>query len=333
MESQIHKLHVKGMHCKACVFLIEDAVGEVDWVNNVKVSLKHQTVELVSENDLTPEQIAELLNPLLVSQWYSIHNEIPQRKVNWGEYILAFIISWVLIYGFIQIQQLWFLQMLNAENRTYGTSFVIWLIASVSSCLAVVWWVVLALWTIYSENKSFRPHMLFHIWRLIWFFILWWLLWLIGSAFQLSQTVSTVLNMIIAVVLFILWLNLLWVVRWGVTLGWGLFKRFQTGTSMVLWPILVWVWTFFLPCGFTQSMQIYSLSTGTFLSGWLTMLSFALGTLPILLLLSITWKSIQKSESANLFFKTIGIILIVLAFYNFLNSLVVLGVISPLFIL
>ncbi|MBP6911491.1 sulfite exporter TauE/SafE family protein [Patescibacteria group bacterium] len=46
--------------------------------------------------------------------------------------------------------------------------------------------------------------------------------------------------------------------------------------------------TFFLPCGFTQSMQVYTLSTGSFLAGGLTMLSFALGTLPMLLLLSVT---------------------------------------------
>ena len=43
-----------------------------------------------------------------------------------------------LIYGFVELQKLGLLQMLNAENRTYGTSFIIGLIASVSSCLAVV---------------------------------------------------------------------------------------------------------------------------------------------------------------------------------------------------
>ncbi|MBP6911492.1 sulfite exporter TauE/SafE family protein [Patescibacteria group bacterium] len=64
------------------------------------------------------------------------------------------------------------LQMLNAENRTYGTSFLIGLIASVSSCLAVVGGVVLALGTLYSQSSSFRPHSLFHIGRLVGFFVL-----------------------------------------------------------------------------------------------------------------------------------------------------------------
>ena len=37
--------------------------------------------------------------------------------------------------------------------------------------------------------------------------------------------------------------------------------------------------TFFLPCGFTQALQLYVLAKGSFTIGALTMLAFALGTL------------------------------------------------------
>ena len=40
--------------------------------------------------------------------------------------------------------------------------------------------------------------------------------------------------------------------------------------------------TFFLPCGFTQALQLYVLSKGSFSAGALTMLAFSLGTLPAL---------------------------------------------------
>jgi hypothetical protein len=36
--------------------------------------------------------------------------------------------------------------------------------------------------------------------------------------------------------------------------------------------------TFFLPCGFTQALQLYVLAKGSFTTGALTMLAFALGT-------------------------------------------------------
>ena len=333
MNQSLHTLHVKGMHCKACVFLIEDKVSELQGVGQVKVSLKRQTIEVIcdDEEELTPEKLGEMINPLLETHGYSVHTEpvTLERSANWGEYFLAMILAAVLILGFIQLQKIGFLGMLNAENRTYGTSFIIWLIASVSSCLAVVGGVVLALGAIYSRSSSFRPHTLFHIGRLAWFFVLGWVLGVVWSAFQISPVVSTVLNMIIAVVLFILWLNLLGVARWSVAMGGWIFQRFASQKNTFLGPLLLGIGTFFLPCGFTQSMQVYTLWTWSFLAGGLTMLAFALGTLPVLLILSISGKTIQKSSSSNIFFKTIGVILIVLALYNFLSSLVALWVIKP----
>ena len=327
-----HCLYIQGMHCKACVMIIEDTLSEVDHIDGVKVNLQQQTVEIICcDNEIKSEELTTLLTPLLTPHGYSLYTDAPVKNIEWWEYVLALIMAGLLVYWFIALQQLGLLDLLTAENRTFGTSFAIGLIASVSSCLAVVGGVVLALGTVYSDNTSFRPHSFFHIGRLIGFFILWWVLWLIGSAFQLSQTVSTLLNILIALVLFILWLNLLWIIRGNVALSWGMFKRFSWQGNALWWPLLVGIGTFFLPCGFTQSMQIYSLSTGSFWDWWLTMLSFALGTLPILLLLSITWKSVQKSQSSGLFFKTIGIILIVLALFNLINSLVAFGIISPLF--
>lgn len=139
MDQQAHTLHVKGMHCKACIFLIQDTVTEIDGVNHVKVSLRRQTVEIIHSNEnMTPEELSGILNPLLHPHGYSIHTEPQTISKNRGEYVLAVIMAAALIYGFVELQKLGLLQMLNAENRTYGTSFIIGLIASVSSCLAVV---------------------------------------------------------------------------------------------------------------------------------------------------------------------------------------------------
>ena len=98
-----------------------------------------------------------------------------------------------------------------------------------------------------------------------------------------------------------------------------------------LTPLLVGVVTFFLPCGFTQSMQIYALSTGSFTTGALTMLAFALGTLPVLGLLSFSSFSIGKSPKAGIFFKTAGLIVILFALFNLINALVVINILPPIF--
>lgn len=96
-------------------------------------------------------------------------------------------------------------------------------------------------------------------------------------------------------------------------------------------PLLVGVATFFLPCGFTQSMQIYALSTGSFWNGALTMLAFALGTLPVLAFISFSSLNIGKGRKAGIFFKTAGIIVIVFALFNLLNGLTAIGLIPPIF--
>ena len=104
-----------------------------------------------------------------------------------------------------------------------------------------------------------------------------------------------------------------------------------TKLNHTLTPLLVGIATFFLPCGFTQSMQLYSLTTGGFIGGGLTMLSFALGTLPVLALISFSSFSVVKSAKKGVFFKTAGLIVIMFAVLNLINSLVAVGIIPPVF--
>ena len=96
-------------------------------------------------------------------------------------------------------------------------------------------------------------------------------------------------------------------------------------------PVLAGIATFFLPCGFTQSMQIYTLSTANFLGGGLMMLAFALGTLPVLALISFSSLSIHTSAKAGIFFKSAGLIVILFAVFNIINGMAAIGWIAPVF--
>jgi len=98
-----------------------------------------------------------------------------------------------------------------------------------------------------------------------------------------------------------------------------------------LTPALLGVVTFFLPCGFTQSMQIYALSTGDFFSGALTMFVFALGTFPVLALMSFTSLGIHDKITRGIFFKTAGLVVIFFAVFNLINNFVAIGALPPIF--
>ena len=61
------------------------------------------------------------------------------------------------------------------------------------------------------------------------------------------------------------------------------------------------------------------------------MLSFALGTFPLLALVSFSSFSIKDSSKAGIFFKSAGLVVIMFAIFNIINSLVVVGIINPIF--
>jgi sulfite exporter TauE/SafE len=78
-------------------------------------------------------------------------------------------------------------------------------------------------------------------------------------------------------------------------------------------------------------MQVSALSSGSFSSGFLIMFSFALGTLPVLALLSFGSVSFAKSKYAPIFFKSAGVVVIGLGLFALLGGLAGLGIIKPLF--
>jgi len=88
--------------------------------------------------------------------------------------------------------------------------------------------------------------------------------------------------------------------------------------------------TFFLPCGFTQAMQLYAISSGSVLTGALTMGVFALGTAPGLLGIG-GLTSVIKGAFAKPFFKFVGLMVIGLSLFNISNGMNLTGLSLPTF--
>lgn len=327
------------MHCKACVLLTESELGEIPEISHVKASLKNLEVKVTGEfGNKEPEFIAEDLSKILKPHGYTLSLEKQKHFVKWSDFRIAIPIALVFIVLFIILQKLGIVNLITTSDVSYGTAFVVGLIASVSTCMAVVGGIVLSMSTNFAkEGDHIRPQILFHVGRLVSFFILGGLVGALGSAFQLGTIGTFILSFIVAIVLLILGINLLDVFPWA--------KKLQpTMPSFVgkhihglknfnhtLTPLLVGVATFFLPCGFTQSMQIYTLSTGSFLTGSLIMFAFSLGTLPVLSLLGFSSLGIHKKTQSGVFFKTAGLIVIFFGIFNLINALAASGIISPIF--
>jgi len=339
MKQQTYQFHIRGMHCKACELLTESELKEFPYIKKVKASLHSSLVEIEGEfGDKSTEQIAEELNQVLTKHGYSLSVDKKKKQINWHEfyYAIPFTVLFVILYIFLQ--KIGLVNLVNVSRVSYGTAFIIGIIASLSSCMAVVGGLLLSMSATFAkEGDKIRPQIMFHLGRIISFFILGGVIGVVGSAFQLNAIGSFILGLLIALVMLVMGVNLLDILPWAKKLQPGMPKflsRHALGVSKLnhtLTPVLVGISTFFLPCGFTQSMQIYTLSTGTFTTGALTMLSFALGTLPVLSLLSFSSLSIKNSAKSGIFFKTAGLIVILFAIFNLINALVVINILPPIF--
>ncbi|MDD2657505.1 MAG: sulfite exporter TauE/SafE family protein [Candidatus Pacebacteria bacterium] len=333
-----YEFHVNGMHCKACTLLIEETIAELPNVESARVSLADHRLSVVGEFDDAPEKVAEALTAIVHQHGYTITVEKQAHQALWSDFAYALPIALALIIGFLFLQKSGLTNLITSSTVSYGTAFVIGLIASVSSCLAIVGGLVLSLSAeTAKEGATWRTPALFHVGRLGGFFILGGVVGLIGNSLHLSLMANTILSSIVALVMLILGLNLLDVFHFTKRLQFTLPARFSkhlragSKRDYYLAPALVGVGTFFLPCGFTQSMQLYALSTGSFSQGALTMLVFALGTLPMLALLSFSSLNIAHKPWKGIFFKTAGLIVITLALVNGASALATAGIITPIF--
>jgi sulfite exporter TauE/SafE/copper chaperone CopZ len=330
-----YTFHVSGTHCASCKILIEDVLGEQDFVQNARVDLKNETVELETNSDESPERLAGMLTDKIKSNGYvlSVAKAVkgkPEDDVIWK----ALPIGLGLLVLFFLLQKSGILNLGIGGQTTPVTSFIIGLIASVSSCLAIVGGLVLSLSAKISQDNvsDTRTFTLFHSSRIVSFALLGGVLGAVGGAIGINFTLTAILGLLASVVMLLLGLNLVGVfAKNKVALPSGLFNFFRRIEHKTFTPLILGFATFFLPCGFTQSMQVVALSSGSFVSGSLIMLAFALGTLPMLLLLSFGSASFAHSKYAPLFFKSAGVVVIGLGLFAFLAGLAGLGIISPLF--
>ena len=329
------------MTCVSCENLISEDVSKVNGVDKVLVSHKTQIAQVYfSDGKLDSQEIIKTIEKLgyeasenPIEKSAKKKNKTTSAQWAWSLFVVFCIyvvykyFTWIGILDWIQI---------DSKNIGYGAAFLIGIVASMSTCLAVVGAVVMSFGAKYKSegnkfSKNAKPHLLFHAGRIGGFFLLGGLLGILGNFVQFSSSVFSIFTILIALVLFWLALNILGFLPSMTTLGIHMPK-----SSMNVWqklkksehamaPVLLGAFTFFLPCGFTQSMQLFAVSSGSFWIGGFTLAFFALGTSPILF--SIGMASSKANNKKNIVLqKVIGFIILVFAFYTLSSGLAVQGI-------
>jgi sulfite exporter TauE/SafE/copper chaperone CopZ len=331
-----HKFHVSGMRCASCALLVEDAACGCAGVRSAKVDLARGTVTVEGDfGDKTPAQITEQLTEAVAAHGYRVLEAPPSAPApKWGEFRIALPVAAALVIGFLWLQRAGLVNLIGAGELSYGGVFLVGAVASLSSCLAVVGGLALSVSAAYAKvGERVRPQVAFHAARLAAFFVLGGAVGALGAAISPGPVGSAILGLLVGVAMLALGLNLLDVFPWA--------RRFQLRAPRALsrgalklgaasgWlaPVALGAATFVLPCGFTQSMQLYALSRGSFLDGGLTMLVFALGTLPMLA--AVSFLPAAGKIGTGVAMKVAGLLAIAFALINVAGSLIALGLIPP----
>lgn len=215
--------------------------------------------------------------------------------------------------------------------------FLLGLVASISTCLAITWGAIIAYTdlTVDSEesNKELRIHQgVLHMWRVMWFVVFGGILWLVWQQLSYSLGFTAWLNALVSIVLLVVGLQIIWLVpSWKLWWMWfdKIYNRIHNWwkNSLVTW--IFGALTFFVPCGFTQMVQLMALSSWSGITGAIVMGVFAVGTLPWLLALWV-WTSYAKASHKQYFQRWVAVLLIAFSLYSLWWSFVLSGLWSEI---
>ncbi len=332
------------MHCKSCEILLEETISKVPGVTKVSVHHKKGTAE-VYYNQQKPSN--EALEEAVRDAGYSVGTQSKQPffSKNPNDYIELFFAGAALAALYLVLAGTGILD----TNIEFGSSpsmlvvILIGLVAGVSTCMALVGGLVLGISARHAELhpeatlvQKFRPHLFFNLGRIVSYAVLGGVIGLAGSFLQLSSNITGLFVAAAGVMMFIIGVRLIEVIpglsRVSLLLPKFISKRLlrnhETKEYSHTGALLTGAATFFLPCGFTQAMQVYAISTGSFTQGALIMSLFALGTAPGLLGIG-GLTSFVKGVFARYFFKLVGIVVIVLGIFNLQSGLTLAGIGLP----
>lgn len=218
-----------------------------------------------------------------------------------------------------------------------GTIFMIGIAASLSSCLALVGGLLLSISARFAETHQgepslhrFWPLASFNIGRVVGYAGFGALTGMLGATLSPSVQATGFLKAILALLMIVLGLQILHIVPkkyCRIPLPLSLRKHLQkmSESESFLGAFGVGALTYFIPCGYTQSVQLLALGSGSALQGALMMTFFALGTLPALLGISAA-SSLAHGKAGKIFFSFAGSLSLFLGIGSFTQGLALAGV-------
>jgi sulfite exporter TauE/SafE len=217
------------------------------------------------------------------------------------------------------------------------------LAAGVSTCLAMVGGIILALSATVaghstaqgaaSRTSAWRVNLTFQAGRIVGFGLLGAALGALGKSAQMPRPVVMALMIAVALTMLLVGVRLTELsprlARWSPTIPAAVGDRLglagDAPARRTAGAAVTGAATFFLPCGFTQAVQVYAFSTGSPRMAGAIMATFALGTAPALLALAGAPTLLRGTRKVAML-RALGVVVIGFAVINATSALRLAGV-------
>jgi len=335
-------LYIKGMHCPSCVILISDKLKEIKGVSQVKADFRQQKAEVYHSDKFGEKEVRRFAERIKAFGYQVVNRQELEKESEPFSKRLTEAIAIAIIILIV----LYFIREFNlipqydiSAGLTLSAVFIIGLIASTSTCMATTGALFMA--TIGKLNRltdyglritDLLPAISFNIGRILSYGFFGFMVGLAGKTVALNFRLISILSALISLAMILIGLDMLKLSPFSslslARIGGGLFNKIEKKllknphkTTFFLGAI-----TYFLPCGFTQSVQLYALSLFDPVKSGLIMMVFALATVPALMMIGLM-SSLAKNKSWLFVQKTIAVLIVIIGIYYFGNFLSLNGIV------
>lgn len=310
---------VSGMTCGHCEKRITGAVKSIKGVRAVSASFPKKRVEVAFDAEKTTE---DAIKATIEQEGYRVLVS-DGKKQPIGKVAPVFLI--VLALYFI-VRYAFGFDFINLIPRIDSTVSLVALFATglftSVHCIAMCGGINLSqsVGTADNAEGKFKKPLLYNLGRVISYTVIGGIVGGLGSVLFVSQTMKGIIMLIAAVFMILMSLSMLgWLPWWLVPRLPRIFTKQANKAKKGRGPLVVGLLNGLLPCGPLQAMQLYALSTGSLLMGALSMMLFALGTVPLMLGAGLVF-SMLKGKFTRGISRVSAVLVMLIAFVMVFNA-------------
>lgn len=318
---QEQTFYIEGMTCAGCERVLESAVGRLDGCETVYADRKAGQLKVRYDAPCMEETVIRAVE----DAGYHVA-EGPQRRSS-GLYLLV-----ILLGLFVIARQLgWteFFQRFPTVSETqigYAALFLAGLLTSVH-CIAMCGGLNLAQSMRNEGRRPLRGSVLYNLGRLTSYTLIGGILGLAGEKAAITLQVRGAIGLLAGLLMLLMGVCMLS----GISMpSIRLPKFMQKGLAALRrhGSFSIGLANGLMPCGPLQSMQLYAIASGSFLTGAMSMLFFCLGTIPLVLLFGAA-AGMLKASWRRWMLQIGSALLVLIGLFTVQNNLALAGILLP----